>query len=593
MSGLRIHVLPENVANLIAAGEVVERPASVVKELIENALDAGAEQIEISAENAGFSYMRVTDDGHGMLPEDARLAFSRHATSKISGAEDLARIKTLGFRGEALPSIASVSRLELTTRPDGESAGFRIRIEGGTSKSQGEIGCSTGTSIIVKDLFFNTPARRKFMKSRNTEQSHLTQTVELAAAAYHQVRFRLILDKREIFNCPKTRDLEERLVALYGKSLPKQLYSVEREAGNIWIHGLVAGLDSTRPNRQGMRFFINHRPVEHRGIAHAVLQAYRTLIPEGRFPFCFLFLSVPEDKVDVNVHPAKREVRFQDEHAIHDLVQTAVKYTLLESGLSGGSAQHLPGSGFNPISRQTPEAQYTRPLSLNWSGERVKETFHTYMENKSPASIETPAYHSSQIPDEAEETAEVRIIGQVGKTYIAAQDEAGFFLIDQHAAHERILYDLFCQWPERLPRQMLLLPLTFEVAPSRSSLLDQLLEFFNQIGLEISSLGGNTYTIQTQPELFEKGNLSAIIIEVLEQVVENGRIPEPAALHDLTLKTMACHGAVKAGERLQPEAMLGLINRLKKHNCMPTCPHGRPYIFRLTWKELDKIFKRT
>ncbi|MCK5218145.1 DNA mismatch repair endonuclease MutL [bacterium] len=584
MSGLRIHLLPENVANLIAAGEVVERPASVVKELIENALDAGATQIEIAAENAGFSYIRVTDDGHGMLPEDARLAFSRHATSKISGAEDLERIKTLGFRGEALPSIASVSRLELTTRPDGKSAGFRLRIEGGTSKFQGEIGCSIGTSLIIKDLFFNTPARRKFMKSRSTEQSHLTQIVELAAAANCPVRFRLILDKREILNCPKTQDLEERLVALYGKSLPQQLYSVEREAGNIWIRGLIGGLHRTRPNRQGMRFFINHRPVEHRGVAHAVLQAYRTLIPEGRFPFCFLFLSVPEDKVDVNVHPAKREVRFQDEHAIHNLVQTAVKHTLRESGLSSGSVLEQPGSGFDPVFRPVPEARYTQPLSLNWSGERVKETCHTYLENNNPV---------SGIPDEGEEITEVRVVGQVGKTYIAAQDAEGFFLIDQHAAHERILYDLLCQWPERLPRQMLLLPMTFEVAPSRSSLLDQLLDFFNKLGLEISPLGGNTYIIQTQPELFEKGNLAAMIIEVLEQVAENGCLPEPAELHDLTLKTMACHAAVKSGERLQPEAMLGLINRLKKHNCMPTCPHGRPYIFRLTWKELDKIFKRT
>lgn len=593
MSGPRIHLLPENVANLIAAGEVVERPASVVKELIENALDAGAEHIEIEAENAGFSYIRVTDDGHGMLPEDARLAFSRHATSKISSAEDLESIKTLGFRGEALPSIASVSRLELTTRPVGQSSGFRISLEGGTSKIQGEAGCSAGTSIIVNDLFFNTPARRKFMKSRSTEQSHLTQTVELAAAAYRQVRFGLILDKRDIFNCPKTQDLEERLVALFGKSLPKQLYSVEREAGNVWIRGLVAGLDSTRPNRQGMRFFINHRPVEHRGMAHAVAQAYRTLIPEGRFPFCFLFLSVPEDRVDVNVHPAKREVRFQDEHAMHNLVQTAVKHTLHESGLSGGRAQEMPGSGFHPVSRQAPDARDTRPLSLNWSGKQVKEPFPAYMENKTDVSLETSAATSSGMQMEGEETAEVRIIGQAGKTYIAAQDEEGFFLIDQHAAHERILYDLFCQWPERLPRQLLLLPLTFEVAPSRSSLLDRLLDFFDKIGLEISPLGGNTYTIQTQPELFEKGNLSAIIIEVLEEVAENGRIPEAAQLRDLALKTMACHGAIKAGERLQPEAMLGLINRLKKHNCLPTCPHGRPYIFRLSWKELDKIFKRT
>jgi len=590
MTSRKIQILSEKVANLIAAGEVVERPASVIKELVENALDAGASVIEVEIKNAGIKYMRVTDDGCGMLPEDAQLAFSRHATSKISRPEDLEKIDTLGFRGEALPSIAAVSHLEILTRPEDQAVGYRMRLVGGEIKSQSETGCAAGTAIIVKELFYNTPARRKFMKTHATEQSHITQVVELAAIAHPQVRFKLIVDQREVFNCPATKDLEQRLAALYGRALPKTMIRVEREAGGVWISGLVGGTGDHRNTRRGMRFFINQRPVEHRGIAHAVLQAYRSLIPDGRFPVCYLFVQMPNHLVDVNVHPAKREVRLRDEQGIYHLVHAAVLTALQQSDLSGGRVEAL-------LNRTEPaslsEAKYvTQSPAGSWSAERIKESVASYIQQKTPCILPPVDVTDTSVETEEPETLELRIVGQVGRTYIAAQDEDGFFLVDQHAAHERVLYESFKKWPVELPRQALLLPLTFELTPMQADLIKEHIDFFNEIGLEISPFGGNTFTIQTQPEPYPHGDLIGIVNEVLDWILETGREIEKNQIREKTLQSMACKAAVKAGERLQPETMLSLVQQIRNKDILPTCPHGRPYLFRISWKELDKIFKR-
>lgn len=589
MNNLKIKVLSDIVANRIAAGEVVERPAAVVKELLENAIDAGARSIDIEIKKAGLAYIRVTDDGQGMLPPDARLAFERHATSKISSETDLERIDTLGFRGEALPSIASVARVELKTRPADQAAGYLIKIEGGQILAETDTGCAPGTTIVVQDLFFNTPARRKFLKSATTEQAHCVQAVEAAALAHLNIRFTLTVDQRETLNCPVAQSLSDRLSSLYGRALPKELVPVEREAGGIWIRGLIAGPGDHRHTRQGMRFFINQRPVEHRGMSHAVTMAFQNLVPAGRFPICYLFLEMPPHLVDVNVHPAKREVRLRDEHGIHTVVLDTVRDALKAADLSGGRAQDAIAKASGPEPAHAGHSQ--KPLSLSWSADRVKESISTYLSQDGDRTrpFESVPKQSESGPEEA--GGELRIVGQVGRTYIAGQDQDGFFLVDQHAAHERILYENLVNKQGELPRQALLLPLTFELSPSQSGLLTDYIDFFKKIGLEISPFGGRSFTIQTQPEAHTQGDLIALVKEVLDWIQENGKIDEEM-LKKEAFQRIACKNAVKAGERLQPEAMLGLIQDARRLGTLPTCPHGRPFIFKLTWPDLDRIFKR-
>ncbi len=590
----RIQVLSEKVANLIAAGEVVERPASVVKELLENSLDAGAGEIEVEAKNSGLSLLRVTDNGEGMGPEDARLALARHATSKLSAAEDLNHISTFGFRGEALPSIASVSRLELMTRPRDAAGGFFLKLEGGRVQEARETGCAPGTSITVRDLFFNTPARRKFLKSPATEQSHLIQAVESLALAFPGVRVLLTLDDREILNCPAAPSLRERVAAVYGRSLPQDLQAISWEGGGVWVKGLAAGPAAARPTRQGMQIYVNGRRVEHRGIAHALLEAYRSFLPPERYPVCFVFLTVPTPLVDVNVHPAKREVRFKDEHAIHDLVVSALRAAIGETDLSGARRLRAASGTETAASAQT-NLNYP-PAAPAWSGARVREAVSSYLSNRSGAeATETPGPGPGAAAEAFETEAAPegdRIIGQVGRTYIAGQDGEGFFLLDQHALHERLLYEEIRRSPASIPRQALLLPLTFELPPAQSVLLEELRGEYARLGLEIEPFGKNTFVIRTQPHFWRGGDLPALVRETLDLGGETGRPPAAEALKDRVHKLLACHAAVKAGDRLQPEILQALVQGLRSLAKPWTCPHGRPFIFRLSWRELDRLFKR-
>ncbi|MCD4814290.1 DNA mismatch repair endonuclease MutL [bacterium] len=589
----KISLLSSEVANLIAAGEVVERPASVVKELVENAVDAKAEIITVELKEAGMKMIRVTDDGDGMVPEDAVLAFSRHATSKIKAAQDLEKINTFGFRGEALPSIASVSRIEMKTSTRLQEIGLQLNLEGGCVILEKPVACTVGTDLIVQDLFFNTPARKHFMKSKNTEQTHAIQAVELAALANPEIRFRLLVDQRELFHCPKTKKMQERLYAVYGKSLPREMLDIEGEAGGIWMRGSIGGVGDHKNTRQGMRFFINQRPVDHRGIAHAVIQAYRTLIPEGRFPVTFLFFEMPGHLVDVNVHPAKREVRLRDEKAIHDFVYRTLREKLKTGDLSGGRVLDLvneTGPAHSSRYSHTNES-----LKLGWSAGKVKESVATYL-HRHP---KTQGDDFTKLPEKThkepspgDDSQELRIIGQVGKTYIAAQDQVGFMLIDQHAAHERILYEKFLEADSVFPRQSLLLPLTFECSASQTAILENYLDFFSELGLEISVFGKNTFTIQTQPAALPAANLIKLVKEVLDGILETGRKQSRESLREKTLHQMACKAAVKAGERMQAETMHHLVSQALALPGLPTCPHGRPFLFRLKWNELDKIFKR-
>ncbi len=600
-----IQVLPESLSNLIAAGEVVERPASVVKELVENAIDAGATQIEIEIQHAGQTLIKITDNGHGMNEEDARLAFIRHATSKVRQKEDLRHIMTMGFRGEALPSIAAVSKVTLSTCLQNSTLGVELSVHGGREVTAKAVGRASGTTIIVRDLFYNTPARKKFLKSAATEQGHITQLVEHMAIVHLALGFSYKVDHRVVLQCTPASDLRERLAAIYHKALPEPLYQVEQEAGGVWVKGLVAGPQVVRPTRQNIKLFVNQRPIEHRSLTHAVVQAYRTLIPEGKFPTAFLLITMPPELVDVNVHPAKREVKFQDESAMHQVVYRAVKNALQQ--LQTISANPQPQGDKTGLTGSGQDEDYQRQsLNLNWSGSRIKESVATYYRQAAPAG-RTPQYFPREntmqqepgvrVPPTGENKSSpssgLRILGQVGSMFIAGEDEEGFFLVDQHAAHERLIYEaLKKKGPEGTARQPLLLPITFESTPSDQPRLMALLEYFAHLGVEISPLGGTTFTIQSQPALLENPDLKGLIQDVLDYSAAFSTLPEQAALEDKILISMACHSAIKAGERLPLETMTNLILDMKTMPHLPTCPHGRPTMFRLTWGDLEKLFKR-
>lgn len=592
----KIHVLPESLSNLIAAGEVVERPASIVKELIENSIDAHASQIDIEIKDAGCTSIRIGDNGQGMIPEDAKLAFFRHATSKLSTPDDLNHISTMGFRGEALASIAAVSKVELKTCLPKSVSGYELKLEAGRVVSEKEIGCASGTTIIVKDLFFNTPARKKFLKSTTTEQAHITQLIELFAISNSGIAFNYKVDGRLLIQCPITDKLEERLAALYQKALPPELIPVEREGGGVWITGLIGGPGSVKPNRQSIRLFMNGRIIEHRALTHAVVQAYKTLIPEGKFPVAYLFMQLSPDLVDVNVHPSKREVKFQDEQAMYQLMLKAVKEALDQADLTTQeSNRYLQSANINQPQQQTTNyRKQAFEFNVNepkkWSPQRVKESVANYYQSQSSKS---GSFNQSVAKTDVESAVSSRIIGQMGKMFIVGEDEEGFFIVDQHAAHERILYEQLKQdQHKKNDRQPLLLPLTFEVTPSQQPILEKLLPFFDEMGLEISPMGGTTFTIQTQPTSIETRDLIGVVMEVLSEATESGTLPDLNQLNDQLLISLACHSAIKSGDRLQPETMEQLISQLKQIKHLPTCPHGRPTMFRLSWNELQKYFKR-
>lgn len=576
-----IHLLTEPVANLIAAGEVVERPAAVIKELIENALDAGARSVEIHCHQAGFKELRVIDDGWGIPPEEAALALERHATSKITTAEDLQHIHTFGFRGEALASIAAVSRLELLTRTQHHEYGFSVVSEGAKKIQSRQAGCAPGTSVTVKELFFNTPARRRFMKSAATEQSHVITAVELAALANLEVGFKLIFDEREILFCPANQSLEERLKQVYIKTAPQRLLEVDFEAGGVEVKGMIGSVSDHQGTRHHMRWFVNHRPVEHRGISHAVMQIFQPLLPRNRYPFAYLFFKLPVDLVDVNVHPTKREVRFRDEAALHRITADAIKKPLAASNPSAWipvSIQVGPHSGKPPgySEREFPGA----PV---WSENRIQEAVADYYIQKN--SHQDRQQHLYQPANEEQ----VSFLGLVGKSYIAGQDAYGFFLIDFHAAHERLIYEELKDRSKKISKQMLLIPVEFDLQPDRYDLLFEIKELLDENGIEISPFGKNAVLVNSQPDFFH-GDIKSLLLELVDSIID-----KPLSIKDIkekTYSTLACKSAIKTGDRINESMMISLIKKVNTLEVIPTCPHGRPFIFRLRWDELDKIFKR-
>ena len=599
----RIHRLPSDLANQIAAGEVVERPASIVKELVENAIDADARRVTVTIEYGGKRLVRVEDDGFGMDPEDARLAIERHATSKLHRAEDLAAIATLGFRGEALPSIASVSRFTLRTRARGRESGSEIRVHAGTVASVTEAGMPEGTRIDVEEVFYNLPARRKFLKSDGAESAHVSRTVTQLALGAPAIGFTLISAGRRLLECPPVAGLADRLYQLYGE--PDDLVRVEKEAAGVRITGYAAGLAETGPRRGPQNIFINGRMVRDKTIAHAIIDAYSVASIKERSPEVHLFIEMPLDAVDVNVHPSKAEVRFREQSLIHELVRRA-----LGDALGRGPAPPLvltPPAEIAGVARADDDAARSvgRAATIRAGG------YPTTRPGRAPRLQAAGSVRSGvragepSTPRCLEPGARSRggrapsirpmiPLGQFRDTFIIAVDDEGIAIIDQHVAHERVLFERTLErlTAGRLQSQRLLHPLLLDLTPDGRQALVAHAADLERLGFEVEEFGGDSVRVCATPALLDAESAAAAVralAQDLEGLDRGARVEE-------TLKriaaTIACHAAVKANYPLTYDKMVHILAELRATAYSTICPHGRPVMLRLTRREVEKNFGR-
>ncbi len=579
----KITRLPDDLANQIAAGEVVERPASVVKELVENAIDAGARRVSIHVELGGKKQIRVEDDGEGMEPEDARLALERHATSKIRRADDLAAIMTLGFRGEALPSIASVSHFTLRTRARGRESGTEIRVNGGTIASVVETAAAEGTAIEVNDLFYNLPARRKFLKADGAESAQVSRLTTQLALAYPEVGFTLTSGGRTVLQSPPTATLRDRLYQLYGDR--SDLLEVHKEAGGIKLAGYIAALAEQGPVRGPQHVFINRRIVKDRTIAHAIMDAYSVASIKERSPEVHLFIEMPADSVDVNVHPTKAEVRFRDQSLVHEVVRRGLMDAL--------------GTGGVPQLQLRPEQVEYRPLTPAIPGVLSGGSYpsrwtpqSTVFSQQSTATASQPPIASPQSP--VSDMAPMIPLGQFRDTFIVAIDNEGIAIIDQHVAHERVLFERVMQrlTAGELQSQLLLVPILVEVPPGSFQALIQRAGELARFGYELEAFGETTIKVSAVPAILtaeESATALKALAEDLEGLDRGAHVQ--IALQRIAATT-ACHAAVKANYPLTYEKMVHILDELRATSYSTICPHGRPVMLRLTRREIEKNFER-
>jgi DNA mismatch repair protein MutL len=608
----RIHRLPLHLANQIAAGEVVERPASVVKELVENALDAGATRIAVTIELGGKKSIRVEDDGEGMEPEDAQLAVERHATSKIASPEDLGAIRTLGFRGEALPSIASVSHFVLRTRARGSESGTEIRLSGGAVEAVREVGTREGTAIEVADLFYNLPARRKFLKSDTAESAQISRLLTQLALGYPEIGWTLTSGSRTLLECPPAAALAERFFQLFGDR--PDLIEFRKEAAGLKIHGYVAALGDHGPVRGAQNVFVNRRIVKDRTIAHAIIDAYSVATIKERSPEVHLFIELPPDRVDVNVHPTKAEVRFLEQSLVHEVLRRGLADALgrgpapelLLTPFAGRLGEPRPVSipgvlgGANVGSRWTP-APYpiSRPIPVAVPPAGVSpapaepsgDVASAERSLDDLSALDPPAGAEAAAPDDIRPMIP---LGQFRDTYIVAIDDEGIAIIDQHVAHERVLFE---QVTERLTAgplesQRLLAPIVIELTPAQRQALKQHADMLDRFGLEIGEFGGSSIMLSSVPVLLDPVECEAVVralAEDLEGADGAGRFEE--AVRRIAA-TIACHAAVKANYPLTHEKMRYILSELRRTAYSSVCPHGRPVVLRITRREVEKNFQR-
>jgi DNA mismatch repair protein MutL len=596
-----IKILPDHVVNKIAAGEVVERPASVVKELIENSIDSGATEIFIDIDQAGRRLIRVTDNGCGMSGEDARIAFVRHATSKISSEEDLEAISTMGFRGEALSSIASVSQVRLLTTARDAASGVLIEIEGGMVKTISDAAVPQGTSIEIAHLFYNTPARLKFLKSVGTEFAHIVTAVSRQAMANPSLRFRLIHNTKTVMDLPLSISVKERAFQLYGAEIADNVISFSGGRDSIHVHGLIGNPSYSRADRTYQDFYVNRRAVRNSSLSHALYGAYGDMLMRDRHPVGFIFLDIDPALVDVNVHPAKAEVRFRNQSQVHDLVREAIREGLRTHGmpvidLTGPAKDHAGGVKeavadylkMQETAGSAPERRFS-PLF----GRRKKD-WRTGDLQYEPGSGHRGA-DDAPSPQTAMMTEhDLFPLAQIHHSFIIAQSAVGMAIIDQHAAHERVLFEkLQDQFSAGLVSvQNLLVPDQVELGPAQSNLLSEYLLELHKLGLIVDDFGNGTFMIKAVPALLVGADYKNLLLDVLDEVNVHGESKKMEALRDEILSVMACHPAIKVHRRLDQKEMEALLADLFKCRMPHTCPHGRPTVMRFSMDEIKKMFKR-
>ena len=641
----KIIQLSPHIANLIAAGEVVERPASVVKELLENAVDAGATKITVEIKDGGMTFLRVTDNGCGMMPDDARTAFLRHATSKLRTAEDLAAIGTMGFRGEALAAIASVSRIDLMTKTADTLSGTSLHLEAGAIVEDTETGCPDGTTIIVRDLFFNTPARMKFMKSDSVEGSRVAAAVQLQALAHPEVSITFLRDGKQVLSTPGTGGLQAAVYCVYGRE-SAQMVQVDSHWDGYHLTGYISKPTDARPSRSMQTFFVNDRPVKSRIMIAALEEAYRNQIMVGKFPACVLHLRLPANAVDVNVHPAKTEVKFLQEKAVFDCIHYGVLGAL-------NKTPDRPQVQFKPNTTTTPPAPKQEAVSTAKKQESFFRTMdaQTYKNftaamdtapqpkkeaaaaayeavkqmpsvslrqmvsspqvlpvNPPPTPISAPVVTKKAEPvviytapqeEEAEQTAlempsEIpwRMVGELYNSYILVEQGEEAFLIDKHAAHERILFEKLKANQEKISSQALLSPISVRLSPAAAAELLSNRPMLDELGFEIDEFGDNTVLLRHIPMDLSPED-AADAVETLAADLLNGRREKATTVRDELLHTVACKAAIKAGWVNDEQELLAIVKQVMANEDLKYCPHGRPICVTLSKKQLEKQFKRT
>ncbi len=587
----RIHRLPPHLANQIAAGEVVERPASVVKELIENALDAQARRLSVAIELGGKKLIRVEDDGEGMDAEDARLAIERHATSKIAKPEDLGAIRTLGFRGEALPSIASVSHFVLRTRARARDTGTEIRVDAGAIASAREVGAPEGTCVEVADLFYNLPARRKFLKSDAAESSQISRLVTQMALGYPEIGFTLISSGRRLLECPAAAGLRDRFYQLFGDR--PDLIELHKEAGGLRIHGYVAALGDQGPVRGAQNVFVNRRIVKDRTIAHAIGDAYSVATIKERSPEVHLFIEIAPDRVDVNVHPTKAEVRFLEQSLVHEVLRRGLADAL--------GASRAPELQLTPVVAMPSEPRLVSIPGV-FAGAMVGNRWSSQPEgagslSRRPDTAEQDVQPSLDPRAASQPAVDIRPmtpLGQFRDTFIIAVDDEGVAIVDQHVAHERVLFEQVMEklTSGRLESQRLLTPLVIEMSPAQRETLGHHAATLDRFGLEVEEFGGNSLRLSAVPALLDPAECEATVRTLAEDLegLDRGSAAEDALRR--IAATMACHAAVKANDPLTLEKMRYILEELRRTVYSSVCPHGRPVVLRLSRREIEKNFQR-
>ena len=616
----RIHVLDDATINKIAAGEVVERPASVVKELVENAMDAGAAAVEVEIMGGGTSFIRVTDNGRGMTGEDARAAILRHATSKIAAASDLETIATLGFRGEALPTIASVSHFSLLTRQAADDLGTRVDISGGGTPMIEDAGCAVGTSVRVEDLFFNTPARKKFLKTNATEAGKISDYVIRLALSRPDIAFRFINNNRMTIMTAGDGDLARTIGSIYGGDAASALIPLDfyDDAADIRITGYISKPSLIRSSRAWQTYIVNGRTIQNRAIAKAIDNVYRSLVPKMGFPLAVIVITVPQRTIDVNVHPQKTEMKFEDEGRIFKAVYKAVLDAIRgAAGETTGIAAAVEKPKFHyeavPLDVSTlsaspvsaPARGYAAPPphpqtvheAVQWAGARVdlrtaQDAVQEARAQECAAFLDVPSAPRAAQGDDISMEERMLPIGQVDLTYIIAQSTATLYIIDQHAAHERILFDRFSAQTDGIPSQQMLVHAILSFDAHEAQYIEENAELFDRLGFHLEAAGERTYRLTETPADVPTEEAEGIIREILASLGDL-HTATPANLREAGIATMACRAAIKAGEELSIRQMEILLAELRATPFPFTCPHGRPTILKFGTHDLAKMFKRT